>query len=650
MTAFNSIVRWFIRQRHSMRTRSYVVAFLFLLVLLAVFAAGGLAFISEFVLPPAQEPARTVFACVMGILGGIGVLFMVPTIWVLHRIVIYPILRMTRSIRRLGERVRTDEGRLNWSGDDEFAQLAVSVNAMLDAIMRQGEAVRVSEERKKAILRGLPDALAVFGRHGRLISLDKQPEGVEPLPGLAVGRGLDADIWGDEGVYQFTETLDVAFLSGTLGHTHLVAYGSGKDGEARHFDVRISRVGGTFAVAIFRDITQFINEQRRLAEMQTQLARSRKQESLATFAAGIAHDVNNILAIIINTIEIAWVDQIEGRGLTQKALDSVRVAVRRGSALTRELMTFSGTGRISLKRTPVATIISELRRMAEGIVPKGIEISFLSPGPLPDVDVDMDQIWNLFLNLLKNAVEAMNGSGYVIIKAEPFTFTREASRTFKFDHPFRPVPGVLFSLSDTGPGISAERLERIFEPYVSSKPGNRGLGLANVVSIVNAHEGAISVASELGQGTVFSIFLPAAAPSAPETLRGGTASCIIVDDDDLVLRTTGILLRVMKVEVNAAHDRNEALSLFRRADASLRCVIFDAHFGESSDVKSLISSFRAIAPKVPIVIMSGSSRDEIERLFDPSDYDLFLAKPFTLADLKSTFAAAASVVRPTFWK
>ena len=167
------------------------------------------------------------------------------------------------------------------------------------------------------------------------------------------------------------------------------------------------------------------------------------------------------------------------------------------------------------------------------------------------------------------------------------------------------------------------------------------MGLATVRTIVEAHLGGINVTSDYGRGTTFRIFLPASrlpkaaapaeAPKAPVALTG---DILVVDNDETLLKTTSILLKAMKLGVYVAKTRREALSVTRRHAKELRAILLDAHLGGIDTVR-LLGAFRIGAPGVPVMVVSGSAEEELQQLFKAHPYDAFLAKPYTMAELKA---------------
>lgn len=181
----------------------------------------------------------------------------------------------------------------------------------------------------------------------------------------------------------------------------------------------------------------------------------------------------------------------------------------------------------------------------------------------------------------------------------------------------------------------------MFDPYVSSKSLGRGLGLAIVRTIVEAHGGGIRVTSELDEGTTFYVFLPASKlPAVVMPERDGSEpvderrlDVLIVDNDEAILKTTSILLKTLKLSPHVARGRRDALAIVRRYAEGLRAIVLDVNLGGIDTVR-LLNAFRIGAPNVPIIVVSGSSPEEISEMFRAHPYDAFLAKPFTMNELK----------------
>jgi len=580
----------------------------------------------------------------------IGLLLILPVFWFQNYILLNPLSKMIARTKEIAERHNDiDCPRVEWEGDDEFAQLAVSLNMMLETLSRRALAVAQSEARQRALIAGVPDGLGVFDRTGRLVSIVKDPEDGVRVPGCVEGQPLDPRIWSEQNVQSFGSALAAVFETGRIGYLSLGV--QGPEESASHYEARLTRVDDHFALAVVRDITRERAERQLRRRAEERLARVGKQESMALFAAGIAHDVNNILATVINTVEVSFLEQKDP--FIRAAVDSIRDAVSRGSAMMRELQTYAGETKIVLKRMSPASIVANVHRLLDGVVSGKVPLVCDVPADLPDIDADPNQIWKVFFNLVKNAAEAMaQRPGHITLTARPYAMTAEASVEFHAGHALPPGAGVLFDVRDEGLGITAEMIKRIFDPYMSSKNVGRGLGLAIVAAIVDAHGGGISVDSVPDRGTVFHVYLPvsrlpppespaAKALSAPDATTGAAGDVLLVDDDAAVLVTSSILLKSLGYTVHAAKDNHEAMAVYRRLADKLKCVLLDAHLGKTDAVR-LLSQFRNTDARVPVVVVSGSSRETVDELFAEWPFNAFLAKPYTRAELDAALAAVTT--------
>jgi CheY-like chemotaxis protein len=271
------------------------------------------------------------------------------------------------------------------------------------------------------------------------------------------------------------------------------------------------------------------------------------------------------------------------------------------------------------------------------------------------VDVDLNQFWKVIFNIIKNANEAFGGQpGRIVLSTAPLEMTEAKSAEFISEHPLQAETGVLFSVFNDGPSIPSDVLPRLFDPYVSTKSLGRGLGLATVRTIVEAHGGALCVKSRPKHGTTFQIYLPPShLPKVAEPVERFSATpegaslpneVLIVDNDEAILKTCSILLKTLKITPHVAHDRRESLAILRRRPDQIGVVLLDANLG-GIDTLRLLDAFRLASPKIRILISSGSSEEMIAKLFANHPFDGFLGKPYSLAELREALQSAAAKSR-----
>jgi PAS domain S-box-containing protein len=378
-----------------------------------------------------------------------------------------------------------------------------------------------------------------------------------------------------------------------------------------------------------------------------QMERAHRLESLGLLAGGIAHDFNNLLTVLLGTTETAWRSAVkEQRPPDLEELATVRQTFERAAALTKQLMTFARGG------TPVAKACSlePLVREAAALATAGSRIHCLCtfPDDLRPVHVDPAQLGQVVHNVVLNAVQAMPEGGVVHLTAEELDILPDA-------HPsLRAGAYVQLVVRDNGPGIPAEVIDRVFDPYFTKKSGGSGLGLTIVHSIMRRHHGAVAVGSKEGEGTTFRIHVPISADrlerehEKPKP-RGDIRGRILVMDDEPEVRELFVKsLEQLGCSVESAENGERALTLFRdarRAGSPFQVVILDLTIVNGLGGKDTMLAIRQQDPDIRSIVVSGYSHDPV--LSEPCahGFDARLEKPFGV----NALAAVVSDVlaRPT---
>jgi nitrogen-specific signal transduction histidine kinase len=392
---------------------------------------------------------------------------------------------------------------------------------------------------------------------------------------------------------------------------------------------------GTASIA--EDITDRRN-------LEKQVLRTQRLESLGTLAGGIAHDLNNLLMPILMGAALLKRDDPSPRSL--KAIENIETSVKRGRDLVRQVLLFArGGADRSREAVQLGDVVREVAAIVNSTFPKDINLEVSVAGDLQPVIGDPTQLVQVVLNLCVNARDAMPRGGRLWISALNANITEQYARLHGGT---ARGPHVVLEVTDTGEGIPAEILDRIFDPFFTTKEAGlgTGLGLSTVQGIVTSHDGFISVSSALGEGTTFTIHFPAPTElplSVPivqefaEPVRGNGELILVVDDDPSVLSVTREALESFGYQVLTAFDGAEAIGVFAHRHAEIALVLTDMAM-PVVDGPALIAALARIDPAVPVVVATGSVSTAYLAKIERSGVARILTKPFAADHLLQTIA------------
>jgi two-component system, cell cycle sensor histidine kinase and response regulator CckA len=400
-------------------------------------------------------------------------------------------------------------------------------------------------------------------------------------------------------------------------------------------DAEPVRVG---AVRDLREVRRLEHERRRL---EAQLQRSQRLESLGVLAGGVAHDFNNLLVGVLGNAELL---QDSLRGTDDRQLcDAIIGAARRASDLTSQLLGYAGQRDLG-RRQPVdlGVLWRELCTLLGARISKQARIELnLEPGSV--VIGDRATLTQMLMNLLTNASDALDErSGTIEIST-----SRVQEPDARWDHALGAAVGpgdwIMIEVRDTGLGMDSATLLRVFEPFFSTKDKGHGLGLASCLGIVAAHGGALSVDSEPGQGSRFSVLLPGAnrslseAPDAPTRSADHPCRVLVIDDESVVRALLRRSLERRGYTVAEAADGQSGLLAIREAAPDL--IMLDMNMPEL-DGAEVLRRIRADGLDMPVLIASGHIDTAMETRLTPGSFQGFLRKPFSVAELVSAIENA----------
>jgi PAS domain S-box-containing protein len=383
-------------------------------------------------------------------------------------------------------------------------------------------------------------------------------------------------------------------------------------------------------------------------KLEKQFLRAQRMESVGTLAGGIAHDLNNVLAPVLISLQILRkkLPQPEDRSM----LDRLESTVQRGADLVKQVLTFSRGMEIDRSLLQVRHIIEEIKRFVKETFPAGIEITTNTPPELWPISGDATQLHQILLNLCVNARDAMPNGGTLSIEASNLIVDENFTR---IDAEAKLGPHIVIAVSDTGMGIPDDVRDKIFEPFFTTKEVGKGtgLGLSTVYAIVKGHNGFIHVYSEVDRGTTFKVYLPAI-PSeqverpleeAVESYRGSGELVLLVDDETAICEITRLTLESNGYRVVTSADGADALTQYFSHRPSIKLVITDISM-PIMDGPALIRALRRLDPTLNIIAATGlGDRMKVAEV-QKSNVQAFLSKPFTAEKLLETVHGVLTAV------
>ena len=517
-----------------------------------------------------------------------------------------------------GAAAPTDGGRLRLWLADVTAQRARE---------RAREAAR---ELLQTTLDGVDDPIMVVGLDHRVLLMNRavreryptHEPGTMTCHGVSHGRSRPC---ADEG-----EPCPLAEVQATSQAVRVLHEHVQGDGELRTIEIVASPLFGANGrlegiIESSRDITDRVRLEQRAA-------RADRLESLGVLAGGIAHDFNNLLAVIQGNFDLAW----EHLHATVGAhyFDHAFAALRRAAGITRQLLTFARGGAPVRRPCDLGELVAE----AAGFVTRGSNTRCVLDLP-PDLwlaHIDPDQCTQVVHHLTLNARQAMPGGGLLRIEVANVTVD-ELPATLE------PGRYLRLTVRDNGPGIAAEHLDRVFDPYFTTREDGTGLGLASAWSIVTRHGGTVDVASTPGEGACFQVWLPAAeevaeAPAlAAVTRRREEGGRVLAMDDDPLLRDLlQHMLAVLGYEVTVAEDGAAAIQRYqeaREAGQPFDAVILDLTVPRGMGGAETIRRLRELDPEVRALVSSGYSNDPVMAHWQDHGFRATVPKPYTRREL-----------------
>ena len=550
-------------------------------------------------------------------------------------------------------KVRTPTGEIRWfdsrsttSIDADGKRHILSIARDVTDRIRAQQAESKNRERLRLLLSSLPRTrVTVIGRDLHVRALvppeqDFENHGLKwsEVEGQRLDRFLSEEQFEQwkslvEEVYSTGETREVRqrlrLGGGVQWYETILTPFEGDDGEE---DV---------VLAVTHDITEQVRVETERRDFENRLQQAQKFESLGLLASGIAHDFNNLLVGITGNVELAQraashTPEVEPR------LRDIATAARRAAELTQQLLAYAGKADLLATPVDLTELVTETVQLLRPTAPEGVEIRLESAAVAPWVEADATQVRQVVMNLLTNALEAIEGTGARVVARAG---TMRADRPYlDACHPAgRMEPGSYsyVEVEDDGPGMDAETRARVFEPFFSSRGLGRGLGLAVVLGVVKSHGGTVHVDSQRGRGTRMRVLFPPTAPAPREaevpkldTPAEPRGTILVVDDEDSVRSVARAFLELGGYSVVEASNGPEALRLFRERPEAFQAALLDISMPEMGGDETL-AALRSVRDDLPVLFMSGHSAADLKQHGNGSALVGHLRKPFGIGDLET---------------
>ena len=405
-------------------------------------------------------------------------------------------------------------------------------------------------------------------------------------------------------------------------------------------------------------VTRDISDQRQALEekkkLEAQLIQSQKMEAIGTLAGGIAHDFNNILAAIFGFAQLAEVYLPTNIGKVTDYVTQIQQASMRAKDLVQLILAFSRQSKPEMQPVAMDHLLEDTLKLLRASIPATIGIEHTIQESPCSVMANQTQIHQVIMNICTNAAHAMEQNGGVLSVSLATTMVSEAVAATIPD--MTPGRFLKLTIQDTGHGMDADTLERIFEPYFTTKsPGEgTGLGLAVAHGIIKSHGAAISVVSEPGMGTVFHLYFPCADKTAlvaaahahvKELPDPGRGRILLVDDEPSIVELGKEMLGVLGYDVVTTDDPLNALSLFEESPDDFDAVITDMTMPHLSG-DQLAKKMMAIRPDIPIIVSTGFSKRLTSEMAREMGIKAYLLKPLSMVELSKALKTALAPPSP----
>jgi len=438
-------------------------------------------------------------------------------------------------------------------------------------------------------------------------------------------------------INQLHSLLDKIFQGETIKDPIIWSIKNKKEGKEKRISFTITPVHGENSIkeslSIQIDITGEYLQRKEREALQAHLEQVRKLESIGTLAAGIAHEFNNILMGILGNAELIL---LYGENLPQKLKDyiqQIRNSTQRAAKLTRDLLTYAGKEKEPLHIVDFNDLVRHSIDLLIPNVNSNISVSLNIPNNIPSIEGAPNLLTQMVIQIFNNAVESLpEHGGNIKVEVGKTHLSEEDLRKLIYSDNATPGEYVYLSITDTGTGIKAEHLPKIFDPFFSTKFLGRGLGLSTVAATVRNHRGAIKVQTEEGKGTTFTVYLPVLKAKTETEKEADKGTILIIDDELEIQKLLFKALSKKGFKILQASNGTEGLELLNNYKGKIDLVILDILMPGISGTK-VLAEINAKYPELPVLIISGYTEENLEEAISHLKYWDFMMKPFSLGEI-----------------
>ncbi|MBI5342033.1 MAG: PAS domain S-box protein [Deltaproteobacteria bacterium] len=547
--------------------------------------------------------------------------------------------------------IRTSAGDIRWvltnaypyHGKGSDVEMGISVNVDVTGQIGYRRALADSEARYRAAVEVTNVVVVEIDEEGKIVLFNK---GAEQITGYRAGEAIGKPFLfffpereKERAAEALREVRDGRDAEGFV--TAVLARSDAERMVMWNATAARAAVGTVQCVIAFGvDITERLRLEREKEELLKNLANTQKMEAIGAIAGGIAHEYNNILGAILGYTSLLQ-SRMGADDPDLPAIRKIQESADRAADLTKKLVGFARRGKHQVRPLSLNVLVESALPLLAKYFNPSVEIRSLPDPSNPAVDGDEGQLQRSLLDLCFNARDAMPGGGTLTIRTGVGALSGEEAARYRLkqgeDYAFLEV-------RDTGTGMTEEVQHRIFEPFFTTKKGNghSGMGLPSVYGIVKNHNGGIHVESTPGEGSVFRIYLPAAAlgeiegvkfPGEP--LPRGTETILIVDDEPEIREVGCELLSALGYRPIAAEDGEDACRVFREKGGEIRLVLLDIVMPKMGG-RETFRELRKMAPGLPVLLSSGYSVEGLAREILDEGANGFLHKPYGLPELART--------------